>query len=732
MPVRRNFYKKGNQKKEDLKRIENLAWAYGVIHPKLRISLFHNKQQIMIKTACESLLKCCQQFFGLGISQNLELQHFEFDENTIFEVILPKNSKNEECFRSNSEKTLIFANKRPIFHKQIEKILRNTYQEKFPCGILNLKIAQDKIDINLESNKTQVLIEKENILLEFLKHELDSNCLKAENETQKQITKCSGDKQNFELIEENSVAKEKLPNFKEIKISNSTKTFSPPTHESNWDRFLGSNSPKNQEICVQGSKSFVNMTPTHDEYEENRGHKETNWKRFVVPQAQKSVDKSLERSDSDVNSTKNTEISAEKGPWWRLEVPEDLENIPKVPKRSENQQDFSKNAENSRCSMKENSEISPEISKKQEKLEKYIEANIQKSPEMPKNKENLAEKSWSKGNLFGSEPISVFVNKQTCSRPKEKLFNVNKNAQNFEFEDDENLIDDPQWNPNQMNLSKPKQVLITSFSGDQENTKKRKLEFSQETPKKLPKRKPKLFEESYHEQSVADMLDKVQNYIPEKKKPQKEIGFDLNKVANFNMKTSFENESNSIIGQLKPSGFWIVQLEQENLVLLNHSRVQEIVTFKRLMQSHKLLSSPREKIIEIFQEKRWDNSLEETLEKLFNGKEIISDPRLVLNGLKVKKIQEVAKIVETSPKIPLMGISDLIEILKVIKNNPNAKIEECRPFKVIAFLKMEVKRINSQVAPNVDQEMVQEMVKMIEMEKIDMCIHSKPLFQKII
>ena len=44
LPVRRNYYKKSLQRrKEDLKKIETFIWAYGLIHPKLRISLSHNK-----------------------------------------------------------------------------------------------------------------------------------------------------------------------------------------------------------------------------------------------------------------------------------------------------------------------------------------------------------------------------------------------------------------------------------------------------------------------------------------------------------------------------------------------------------------------------------------------------------------------------------------------------------------------------------------------------------------
>ena len=46
LPVRRNYYKKKERKNEDFKKIENFIWSYGLIHPKLRIALFHNKVYI--------------------------------------------------------------------------------------------------------------------------------------------------------------------------------------------------------------------------------------------------------------------------------------------------------------------------------------------------------------------------------------------------------------------------------------------------------------------------------------------------------------------------------------------------------------------------------------------------------------------------------------------------------------------------------------------------------------
>ena len=81
-------------------------------------------------------------------------------------------------------------------------------------------------------------------------------------------------------------------------------------------------------------------------------------------------------------------------------------------------------------------------------------------------------------------------------------------------------------------------------------------------------------------------------------------------------------------------------------------------------------------------------------------------------------------LTEVCDKIPFMGISDVMEILKVIKANPNAKIEECRPLKVIAFLKTESKRIVNQMAPNADLDTIQGLIDFVTQENLDVLDNS--------
>ena len=62
------------------------------------------------------------------------------DENLTIDLILPKNEEKslQNCTRSSSEKTFIYVNQRPIQDKKIEKLLKKTFMDKYPIGIVSI------------------------------------------------------------------------------------------------------------------------------------------------------------------------------------------------------------------------------------------------------------------------------------------------------------------------------------------------------------------------------------------------------------------------------------------------------------------------------------------------------------------------------------------------------------------------------------------------------------------
>ena len=52
-----------------------------------------------------------------------------------------------------------------------------------------------------------------------------------------------------------------------------------------------------------------------------------------------------------------------------------------------------------------------------------------------------------------------------------------------------------------------------------------------------------------------------------------------------------QEEVIEIVGQVKPEHFWAVQMDGK-LLLLNHFRAQEVILYKKLMQTHAVTSIP--------------------------------------------------------------------------------------------------------------------------------------------
>ena len=63
-------------------------------------------------------------------------------------------------------------NQRPVQDKKIEKILKKTFLDKYPIGILSLTTPSEIVDVNLDPNKATVMIGKQDKILDFLESEL--------------------------------------------------------------------------------------------------------------------------------------------------------------------------------------------------------------------------------------------------------------------------------------------------------------------------------------------------------------------------------------------------------------------------------------------------------------------------------------------------------------------------------------------------------------------------------
>ena len=683
LPVRKNFYKKKERQKEDLKKIENFIWSYGIIHPNLRISLLHNKHQIALKTSCNSLMKCAQQCFGVEVFSKLELLQLNYEEESVeADLIIAKNEPGniENCSRSTNERTFVYVNQRPVVSKSLEKVLRKNFNEKYPLGILSLKLPNENVDVNLDPNKISVMISKQNSIMDFLDHEFKKiyENTESDNDIMPKVLP-SGD--STKTITENVTVGKPSQNLTEDSI---------PVNkiQNKWKRFMD-NDPELKLDSVQTNPfptdSMTTIDDTMDKFEPPTFQSSRNYHKDE--QRLESVSDQIVSNPNQISNQK----FFEKESLIQTDRAYSEKEAPTVRQNSMTSNDSSISLiESSILNETDNSTIEKE----------NIENALQKGP--AKNSQG----SWGKGTLFKTfQPVSILTGKlaRTENVPKRKDKELGPNPEFLE--------------------AKEKQSLITSFSEDMDqsglisSTKKRKIENSSE------KRQTKMKRISSNE-DPPQVNESVKITDFKRFRREMKVDFRVEKVHN----TIVPKTNKNLIGHWQESGFWLVKFADE-IKIFNHLRVQEIKLFKRLMMNHCLKSKPLPKgPIDIFQETRWDTNLNDTLKNLFVDNEII-DKRLTLNGLKIQKSPSGnPMLTEVCPKIPFMGISDLIEIVKSIQKNSNARIEECRPLKVLSFLKGEARRITKQMPPNEDENTVTELFNFVKEEKLDLCIHSKPIF----
>ena len=185
LPVRRHYYKDTQRKKEELKKVERVVAAFSIINPSVRFSIHHNKSNIFGKISCSTL----SQSFGavLGQTSRTKMNEFSLKIDPVTGqaeeqhgmhpdpscklhafIILPKKyaGMSVELGRTGPEKTFIFINKRPVEHKDLEKVLKRVFSsaarvesEKYPVSLLSITVGEEErkhMDANLEPNKQKV------------------------------------------------------------------------------------------------------------------------------------------------------------------------------------------------------------------------------------------------------------------------------------------------------------------------------------------------------------------------------------------------------------------------------------------------------------------------------------------------------------------------------------------------------------------------------------------------
>ncbi|XP_069679500.1 PMS1 protein homolog 1-like isoform X2 [Periplaneta americana] len=182
--VRKQYLSSGRRAAEELKRAENVVKSLAVIHPDLRLTFCHNKNLLWQKSSCTTLQQSLMQVVGHSVSSKLEVLGHQEMELTL-DIMVPKKELENlaSLCISYIDCMMMYINHRPVRYKKLEKLLLKYIGKcfpgqlrahKYPYCLVSIVTSPGETDVNLEPNKTKVLLKEEDGVLSKIESMLAS------------------------------------------------------------------------------------------------------------------------------------------------------------------------------------------------------------------------------------------------------------------------------------------------------------------------------------------------------------------------------------------------------------------------------------------------------------------------------------------------------------------------------------------------------------------------------
>lgn len=180
VPVRYQYYTNTKHCKDELKKVENTLLGLAVASPSLHVSLSHDRATIFQKNSAANIQGVFLNLFPeiyKGFSSKSKV-----NGDVTLDVFLPQKKfcGIADYGRSSTDRFFTLVNRRPVTHKSIEKITKayfnlgyETCHGRYPIGFVSLTVPAESIDVNLEPNKTKVLLKDEDVVLEMVREILE-------------------------------------------------------------------------------------------------------------------------------------------------------------------------------------------------------------------------------------------------------------------------------------------------------------------------------------------------------------------------------------------------------------------------------------------------------------------------------------------------------------------------------------------------------------------------------
>ncbi|XP_061413040.1 PMS1 protein homolog 1 isoform X2 [Lethenteron reissneri] len=720
LPVRKQFYSTAKKCKEELKKIEDLLVAYGVIHPDIRFSLAHNKavvwQKPRVADQRTALLRC----LGTTVMGSMiPVQHQASTMQLSISGFVPKPGSDPGITSSTgSDRCLVAINGRPVHYKDLLKLVRQYYRNTspsssthYPVFFLSLSIPANTIDVNLTPDKMQVMLHnKEAILAELDEMLLQVyGPLNVQNEEQVEgmasVASIGISCENYKETDDPQVditTTLPTPLSHRSKGSLATELEEIENEQPNFKETFGE-----RETSCDNPVGIAKSPPelTTDSWSRGTGLKDS---AGCPLEPVKVYTPGLESADSGERNifTSTGGSSFNKSPRKKIgfldgkvgqSTAYDLLGNRAVRKPQEARQFFLK--ERRADLQAENPGASPE-----EMRILLFDEWEQLPPELRRRYEAKATKDLENYNKQLEMAANLYSKKkqQQQQGDNRQLSTPKAAARNGVHKRKMNAVSPPD---NQPRLD---QLLLAPKSEAQAPV----LPCVREVPFSLP--------------SIRQKLQLLREYSQSQKsddgpKPVK------------------------LLMPLGSRGAWLGQAGN-SLVAINHFRLEEAMLYRRLLQSHIL---PIENLgipITLNQSLLGSSQYLELLPSLQSETRppdpslYITDQRLLANGFHVRILNNgvsgewEAELEGLATSLPYYGVSDLGEVLDAILHKHATEVEHCRPLKLVNYLQGEAVRMARQLPRHLVREDMEE--KLCRMRRLlpdgsSNCIHGHPFFPPI-
>uniref|UniRef100_A0A8C8VK24 PMS1 homolog 1, mismatch repair system component n=1 Tax=Pelusios castaneus TaxID=367368 RepID=A0A8C8VK24_9SAUR len=774
LPVRKQFYSTTKKCKEELKKIQDLLMAYGIIKPELRIIFTHNKAVIWQKTRVSDHKMSFMLVLGTAVmSSMVPFQHHCEDPEVFLSGFLPKpESDNSLTSLSNSERSFIFINNRPVHQKEILKLVRHYYNLKshkdssrsYPVFFINITVPASTVDVNLIPDKTQVLLHNKESVLSAVENVLTSLYGPLPD-----TVACETNKTDVTSVDMGANKTEQTDVLvNEIEPSGNN---DPQAHTSFFsfnNNVQNGQAGKTTEVCLK-----------HQRFSSDNTHGLLNRR---------------EVSGTDVTVSDVSQDSS-------------INNLSCEDSQNGYSLTLTLDGSSHMVSQSKNSNEHPLIAAHTKEIGKNEANNI------PEYVSEISADNWSMGNALKNptgenlEPVKILIpevggiinhkanentgeqghDQESTNHSLKKPNVVNDKAGQIMAYDlisnqiirkpmsavalftqeyrSRLLTDNPKANMEDLMLqieglweklsSEDKKKYEEKATKDLERynrqTKKAVEQRIQRSTKETEKRHKSKLKDSLSDQLKLDRLFQPQI---EKKQRQNQamkivpVPFSMSslkgKLQSIEKRNSNKHEL-CLIYHLSFPDAWIIASEQK-IMLLNPYRVEEALLYKKLLEQHRLPVEKLDKPIvlteSLFSGSHYMDSLYSMQKdcQILNGSIYFSDPRLIANGFKIKMIpgasttENQLEIEGMANCLPFYGISDLKEILNAVINKNAKEVYECRPLKVINYLEGEAVRMSRQLPLYLSKEDVQDTIYRMKQQlgnENKGCVHGRPFFHHL-